>query len=48
MSAQLALIIYAAACAVIALIRAALDRRSTMRRTFWRLYLEVLNPLNCL
>ncbi len=48
----LVLIIYAAVCAVIALIRAALDKRSTfrdsVRRTFWRLYLEVLNPLNWL
>lgn len=46
----IALIIYAALCAVIALIRAALDKRSTFkdsaRRTFWGLYLEALNPLN--
>lgn len=46
----IALVIYAALCAVIALIRAALDKRSTFkdsaRRTFWGLYLEVLNPLN--
>ncbi|GEM_PF-6315174 len=48
----LALVIYAAVCAIIALIRAALDKRSTFkdsaRRTFWGLYLEVLNPLNWL
>ena len=46
----IALIIYAVLCAVIALIRAALDKRSTFkdsaRRTFWGLYLETLNPLN--
>lgn len=48
----IALVIYAIVCAVIALIRAALDKRSTfkdsVRRTFWRLYLEALNPLNWL
>lgn len=52
MAVLLILAIYAAVCAAIALVRAALDRRSTFkdsaRRTFWVLYLEVLNPLNWL